>query len=249
MDTFSNVSTIFDCQDIIGVELEVQLESNGVVTAKAKRNNTKTMDMLHKQGIPVAAVYSPYNYSGKKLKKEVAETEPFLLTTGTFTWLQIYDSVRLPLARGFCSDTDWNTYTMAAGETGTAAKEATRTEITKAIQDRITSLRNGVERRIETDRVTKAHEEAQALEAAAALAEGRAEITLPRSDFEKKNGANDNKSARDAAADNAVNSIRRLNKEEEPDYDSIGAIAAFRAALVCLNKPDPTLDPDDDANK
>ena len=71
------------------------------------------------------------------------------------------------------------------------------------------------------------------------------------SDFMPKKGANDTKPPRDAAGDCVMTAIRKLNKMETPpdDCDSIGAIAALRTALVCLNVKDETLDPDSDTNK
>ena len=235
---------------ILGLELEKLLEANGAVTKKATRSNKAVMDMLFDDGMPVSAMFSPYDNSGKKLKPEAKDAKPIVLGTGTFTWIQVYDSLRMSIARGYCNDTEWNLYTMAANETATAAREVTRKQIVLAIQNKLTSLRKGVATRYENAAIDKAHEEAQSAEGALAKKEGRAEKNLPRSDFEPKKSANSKKDPRDAAGEFAINAIRRLTQDETPNgYDHAGSIAAFRSALVCLNVEDITLNADDTDNK
>ena len=250
MDNATMINDTALASIVIGTELEAMLESNGAITAKSARNNKKVMDTIHADGIPVDALFSPYDNSGKKLKKEAADAKPIVLHTGTFTWVQVYDSIRMSIARGYCNDTEWNLYTMAADEQATAAREVTRKQLVLAIQNKLTSLRKGVATRYENAAIDKAHEEAQLAEEALAKKEGRAEKILPRSDFEPKKSANSKKVPRDAAGEFAINAIRRLTQDETPNgYDHAGSIAAFRSALVCLNVEDITLNADDTDNK
>jgi len=247
-----SVTTIEDSVVVIGVEMEAQLEKNGEIGAKNAKNNSATMDMLFANNVPSWALASPYTKAkGQTLKKEAEDAEDIKLATGTFTWPQVYDAVRLPIAKGWCTAAQWQLYTMAAGETTTDSREATRSEITTGIENRQKSVRRGVETREIKAKAKADMEAAQTLEDERVAGTEEVAKDMKLSDFMPKKGANDTKPPRDAAGDCVMTAIRKLNKMETPpdDCDSIGAIAALRTALVCLNVKDETLDPHSDANQ
>ncbi len=241
------VSDFEDCELILGGAVAKALSANGAIAKQATRNNSAIMDLLFNEDIPSVVLASPYNNSGKGLKKEFADLSvdqlpTYVMEGGTFNNVQVYDSVRLAVAHGYCSPDEWDLYIMAAGEKAVAAMEVTRTEVVKAVQDRMTSIRNGVIVREKAALATARHEEAQAVEVKAAEEEGRKVKVLPLSDFEEKSG-NSAKDPQDAAGEYSINAIKRLKRvkdADDVDYDRVGAIAAFRVALVCLNIKDST---------
>jgi len=222
---------------LLGELCEKKLETLGSTTKKSNKASTEAYDALFGRGIPHEALFSPRDNSGKKLK-EGADTTVFKLADGKeYGWIEIFDSVALSIATGYCTAAQLETWKMPVGEKLTSAFEQTRTEVTLMVQNVITSARNALKKREEDAEIDRLWEEAQAKSA----------TPIPRSDFEKKKGANDTKLPRDAAGEHAINAIKRLQRDETPDkYDHAGAIAAFRLALVCLNVKDTTLEEESD---
>jgi len=246
MDNATVVTDLATAETVVSAAVSKVLETNGSVGSKNANSNKAAAQALQNRGILAAALLSPYTKGRGQILKEGAADIRYTLDGEEYTWAQVYDSVRLPIGHGWCTPAQWSLYTMAANETATDARELTRSEVTTAIEERMKCIRRIVERAEILAAAKKEHEEAQAAED---LANGDNAANLKLEDFLPKKGANNKKSPRDAANDHIVSTIRVLTREETPEFDNTGAVKALRAALVCLNLSDPTLDENNPANK
>jgi hypothetical protein len=181
------------------------------------------------------------------------EGNPFVPPTAQFTKLQVFMAIKVAIATGLpaAQSTAW--FKHQAGEVIPPHLAHEVTPASNKLGARMSSWKKiYLNREAETIMDMLQDEENTRAELAGDISKAKdvRKAAKAKAAQEKKDKENQEKDFQVFGSECAVDAIRRLSKVEDGrDCDLTGAIAAFRQALVCLNVPDPTLDPDNKDNQ
>jgi len=181
-----------------------------------------------------------------------AKGEPVVPDTAQFTKLQVFDALKIAQVDGLPANQSkaWLAHYRKEVIPAHLAHEVT--PASRKLGVRMKTLKSTLETR-EHETIMDTLQEEEDIRAKLAGEEAGKDVrkaAKERSAQEKKDKENEEKDFQVFGSECAIDAIRRLSKVEDGrDCDLLGAIAAFRTALVCLNVDDPTLDAHDDDNK